>query len=431
MLAATALLVLQGFPAFAEEDKSPRLTPDPYITDLVQEDTPISPDKLIEASIYLSGANQREQRKAEQRFRSLISKSRSELGSISDPYKKGEALLTFLHDTLFRRYVEEQTKVHVLLEGGVHNCVSSAIVYTVIGEELGLEINTVHTSDHAFCSVALPEGPVDVETTSRYGFDPGRKMEFEDEFSGKTGFRYVPPSNYRKRTTTDKRGLLSFLLQNRISLLERKGKYDKAVPLAVDRYHLLQTEEAKSDLAKSFGNYSAMLNLEKNYSAGLDFLSRVYDRYGQIENLPELVEAFINNKMIFLAEPLSLQSLEKARRFLDDQKQRPYARGADISGLYTYIYARRAQLIAEEGEGYLEAVKYLESLPAEVLEEKRIQRQIRVYRKNAVVDIHNRFAGLFNSGHIDQARDVLERGMRLFPDNPTLQRDRKLLDRNS
>jgi tetratricopeptide (TPR) repeat protein len=91
----------------------------------------------------------------------------------------GARLLKFLHaGAMAKGYKAEQSDLHVLLDTGEYNCVSSAVIYTVIGQRLGLDVRTVETPQHVFCILNTRDRRIDVETTNARGFDvdPKRKV---------------------------------------------------------------------------------------------------------------------------------------------------------------------------------------------------------------------------------------------------------------
>lgn len=81
-------------------------------------------------------------------------------------------LLRYLHaGPMSKGYKLEQTDLHVLLDTGEFNCVSSVALYTVMARKLGIDIRAVAIPGHVFSVLAMRDRKVDVETTSPYGFD--------------------------------------------------------------------------------------------------------------------------------------------------------------------------------------------------------------------------------------------------------------------
>ena len=101
-------------------------------------------------------------------------------------------------------------------------------------------MRAVAARDHAFASFHWGDESWDVETTNPYGFDPGSRREFHDQFGKATGFTYVPARNYRDRTAISPLELVSLIIHNRIAEAESRGRYAGAVTLALNRAVLLE-----------------------------------------------------------------------------------------------------------------------------------------------------------------------------------------------
>lgn len=109
----------------------------------------------------------------------IEAEARKATASSKSAVEDGDRLLKFLHTvSMAKGYKTEQSDMHVLLDTGEYNCVSSAALYTIIGQRLGLDVRTVETPQHVFCVLATRDRKIDVETTSARGFDvdPKRKV---------------------------------------------------------------------------------------------------------------------------------------------------------------------------------------------------------------------------------------------------------------
>jgi transglutaminase-like putative cysteine protease len=114
-------------------------------------------------------------------------------GLPEDLRERAEYVLTWMHEHCLSRYAAQQSRIDTLLDNGRYNCVSSAVLYAVLARSAGITVSGVATRDHAFATVHIPgsEGAVediDVETTNKFGFDPGSRTEFHDQFGNTTGF---------------------------------------------------------------------------------------------------------------------------------------------------------------------------------------------------------------------------------------------------
>lgn len=102
-----------------------------------------------------------------------------DLRRIEDESERGAALLAALHDEMFVEYDEAQSTVSGLLTTGIYNCISSALIYMALAQEIGLQVSGVLMPSHAFVEVTLADGrKLDVETTADDGFGMVRDAGF-------------------------------------------------------------------------------------------------------------------------------------------------------------------------------------------------------------------------------------------------------------
>ncbi|MDA3810654.1 MAG: hypothetical protein PF518_10055, partial [Spirochaetaceae bacterium] len=257
-------------------------------------------EKFIKASLMASGSKQIAN--DTNKLVNFINETVLKVGTIPQEYEKGEIILQLLHDSIFNSYNEEQTRIDTVLNNGTFNCVSSAVIFMAVGRAAGLNIQGVRTPDHAFASIHINGNIVDVETTNEWGYDPGKKKEFTDSFSGSTGYNYVPPGNYRLRKDINDKQMIGLILQNRIAELQRINNHKETVPLAVDRYALTLTDDAKKDMYDTFSNYASQLNGSGQYMKGISFLEDAIHRWSSSANVTKAIEALVHNYILSLIE---------------------------------------------------------------------------------------------------------------------------------
>lgn len=215
-------------------------------------------------------------------------------------YSLAKSALIALHRDLLKTYAAEQTRVDTVLRDGSFNCVSSAILYVALVDRLGLTSLGVRTPDHAFIKLRLDQRWIDVETTNSLGFDPGhQRQEFSDAFGRVTGYAYVPPEQYSRRSDIDRLELLSLILYNRASELERRADFGSALALAIDRYALLPGQESMVFLADRANNLTVkLLNSGQNQLA-VDLFYVLRDTMGQLPpRLSPSLEAVVHNRLV-------------------------------------------------------------------------------------------------------------------------------------
>ena len=416
----------------------------------------------------------------------LIAQTINNSGDLPGSKKeKAEFILTFLHKNILKTYSIIQTRIDTILTGGRYNCVSSAVLYMILCDAAGIETSGVITRDHAFVTVHVNGENIDVETTNRYGFDPGNRKEFHDQFGRSTGFTYVPARNYRDRQTISGIELVSLILNNRISELERLNRFSEAVPLSVDRAALLLGnsladtstpgsrevlfEDPREDLMDRLFNYGAWLLKANREEDCLRWAAAASSIYTDSERWQEFTMAAVNNR---IAGYIKDNRTTEGRNFLENQKIN--ITNADYSQLDSILtdaeLLRRANQIRTAAEGetvvsdveqarskigdkrtgelrtfaiqktaailcaaprrdWRAAIQYLEISIATFGANRDLEQSLRTYQGNLVADYHNRFAEEWNRKNYSKAEIILSEGLAEFPNDRQLLSDREIINR--
>ena len=462
-----AFFIVLHFVAAASIHAFPRIDPDPFFSSLGEAVEPLDVEALIDTALRASGATEAETLNAKTAIVESISRLRSEVPEERDGREKAEYVLQFLHEHHFRYYDEYQTRVDMVISDGGFNCVSSAVLYMIFSRSVGVPVIGIGTPDHAFCAAVLSEGNIDVETTSSYGFDPGKKKEFHDAFGNVTGYSYVPPSAYAARSELSERELIALILQNRISMLESGKRYDKALELAADRYAMAPGDSTGNHLFRGAINYAALLNERKEYSEALEFLTGFINTYGwndsvreifgilhynrvvvliQSEAFEEAIEAmneleapgWIDSNILqdlraqvaerIIAKQLPALTPEAGFKLLDALRDDGLLSSSRYTDFAVMIASNEADAFAAAGE-FLQAATIIERAIEAIGADRRLESARAAYRYNFAVDAHNTFAALFNGGEYDAARRLLEEAIEKVPDSDILQKDLRLLEK--
>lgn len=429
---------------------------------------PLSWESLLSAALWASTEGDASRARAD--ISAAVGELRASSASLGER-DKAEAALAFMHRRFLRSYSERQTRLDLLAANGTFNCVSSAALYAVLAAAVGLDVSGVVTKDHAFCAVRVGTELVDVETTSVHGFDPGTKKEFQDAFGRTTGFAYVPPRNYRERSSIDLRGLLSLILSNRVSDLESAGRYREAVGLAVDRWAMVGggRGEAWDDLVGRLVNYAASLAKAGREAAALSWAARAVDAYGTHPRWEEFTHSAANNYLVKLlrsggnaqaraeltrlAPLLAARSIKELDELVSDSELAAAAEAAaSDQGFEAFLSAaaaaRRAAAVPDRrireievfaalrrtesisrSRGWAAALVEIDRLIGLLGAERRLEDARRAYRNNRVSELHNAFASLFNAKRYEEARAAVLAALAEFPSEPRLRSDLDLAER--
>jgi hypothetical protein len=487
-----------GGPAGTPADAFPRLKPDPKALEYAHLSARgYSWTDLAEISLWASG----EELTAANRSASLEQIRAAATELLLSPElpasgrERAEYILSFIHKKFLKSYSLYQTRIDTLLAGGRYNCVSSAVLYLIFATSAGVDISGVMTKDHAFAAVHLGGEDIDVETTSPYGFDPGSRREFHDGFGKITGFAYVPARNYRDRMTISPIELVSLILSNRISELERGGRFAEAVPLAVDRAALLgrisrdgeasaeqpQTalapapffEDPRRDMVNRLFNYGAfLLNAGKEEDC-LRWTAFAAPQYPGEKRWQELALAAVNNRMQKLVKAGHIGA---AREFLDKQTaavgtsnyavldsmlfdtellsgasgMRHVSEGDSLlaaieqgrnskrlsaeraAELLNFTVQRIASMLsAAPGRDWLSAIDYIEKTIARFGPTRELEQTLRNYQSSRAADFHNRFAAAYNKRNFEEAMRIVREGLAEFPADRRLLADQEIAEQGT
>ncbi|MDR1420785.1 MAG: hypothetical protein LBI86_10455 [Treponema sp.] len=403
----------------------------------------------------------------------------------SGPRERGEYVLLFMHKKFLKSYSTLQTRVDTLLESGRYNCVSSAVLYLVLARSAGLAVRGVMTKDHAFVQVNTGQGTsgeefVDVETTNPYGFDPGNRKEFHDGFGRLTGFAYVPPGNYRDRSSITPIELVSLVLSNRIADLENRNRFAEAVPLSASRTALLEGrqnptansffEDPRRDLVTRIFNFGASLLGAGREEDALRWAAFAGPLYPDDRRWQEFVNAAVNNRLVkfirqkriedardFLAGFVPVLSEENYERMdamvleaelaemaqavtsadqaegalaaIAAAEKRAVLPAERTAELRTFVVGKTAALLASPpARDWSAAIAFLEKAASSYGSNRQWEQAIESYRANYAAEYHNRFADAYNGRKFGEAQNIIEEGLSKFPGDRRLLADRQRLE---
>jgi Transglutaminase-like superfamily len=178
-----------------------------------------------DVALVVAGVSAEERPSYEEKLNEITAEAYEVTKDATTPEKKAKKLAKFLHDGPMKAgYVTGQYNLKVLLDTGTYNCVSSALLFDIIGRRLGLKVETVNIPRHIFCRL----GSIDIEPTSGRvypasirGERVGKKRQEKDDKSAVYGDRLF-------RETTS-RSLQSEPDYDEGCDFEHEKKYDRAV----------------------------------------------------------------------------------------------------------------------------------------------------------------------------------------------------------
>jgi tetratricopeptide (TPR) repeat protein len=449
----------------------PRIDPSPEALSYARKKTPYSWRDMSETGLWASGVQNQEAYLT--RIGEAVTRLQSTRNLPSGARERGEFALTFMYDYYLTHYDENQTRLDVLLENGTYNCVSSSVFYAILAVSIGLDAHGAMTSDHAFVTLNADGAMIDVETTNKYGFDPGSKTEFRDSFGRITGYAYVEPQNYTGRASINLLELVSLILSNRIALLERQSRFWDAAPLIADREGLLSLRAERTispffidpsrAMADSLRAIGVQLENAGRDQDALAFMARASRRYPDDPSIQQLTYVVINNAVarhlqrkqvneardtlnayagllnqenfrvlngqILTAEliqrTLDMQTSNDADELLkrlDDSDNAAIIGEDRVNEIRGAILNTELTLLARE-KGLKEAIRFGEASVKRYGRNAILEKNLDTLRVNRGMELHNAFAALWNSGKRDQARAFLRDALQECPGNRQLLQD--------
>jgi hypothetical protein len=401
----------------------PRLHPSETISKLKAMDEPLSVAELIDASLLLSEVDPEYLPSGHAKLMRYIEELSQSVVSSQDKAALSEKVLLFMHKRILARYSERVTRMDDLLERGTYNCVSSAVLYVILARSVGLEVRGVKTKDHAFCLVRFGNTEYDVETTNVYGFNPGEKKEFLDQFGRTTGFTYVPPSNYSGRSEIGELALLALIPANKSSLLNDRRRFAEAVGPAVDAYVLSDDADLYEKMVSVMVNLASWYNVKEQFAEGISYIDTVMALYGKDPRLVKSRADLLHNWIVYLIEEGDFAG---AKALIDQR----YASGelgrSQWLDFRVYICQLEAQTMSRSGSS-LRALEHIEKAIEELGEDKRLLKSRGVYRRNIEARAHNAMVAAYNTKQYERAKRIIEEALEILPDSRQLRVDLELV----
>lgn len=405
---ADALQVLQQLKAFSHTNSRGVALEHKLVEDVM--DGRLDDFSYADAALIASGVFDVDRRRRYlDKIQAVTTQASDATADLNDEVLKAKSLLIFLHEKVLKRgYMRDQTRLDRLLDRGHYNCVSSAVIYNLVGVELGLELSAVEVPDHALSIFYKGDASFDVETTSRYGFAPSNHAR--QKFEAVTGYNYTPDSDKKQRREISTLNLIGMIYYNQGVDYSEREQYSEAL----NAYFKALSFDKKSN--SSVKNILAVL---VNWS-------------GQLVKAQEFEQALkvINVGLILAPEDLALKHQhkhawsERVRYSLQHGSEINTAAfalqaynefpGEDFEQLQAWVFEQLA----------LKAIKVNEYARAWSMMETTLQRvptKIRVPLHNSRIGLLRHAASqLIDASDFDQAEKILKQGLVWYPEHKLL-----------
>ncbi len=169
----------------------------------------------------------------------LVGSIQSELrGRKLSRYDTAKYVFDYLHKNVFRMYKVNATRISDIFDSGSYNCASSTALYNVLLYRLGIQPKVIILPDHIFTVFYVDSYKVEVETTTKYGFDVVRNPKGIEEFVRLTAFSYVPEGK-GKRIEAGDEGLLSVLYADQVLIYKDVRNYEEILKASIKALMLM------------------------------------------------------------------------------------------------------------------------------------------------------------------------------------------------
>ncbi len=167
----------------------------------------------VETILTVSRISDPKQRQAyTKKINTIVEGARKTIKGFTKDTDKAAVLGHYLQEQWLRGgYVDGQFEMVPLLNKGTYNCVSAAILYLAVGEQLGIKLVAENAPDHVF----LRMGNVSIEPTTGYIYYPDERLKHFDElWAAADPVEKLVFSN-KQYQPLDKMGLIGMIYYNR------------------------------------------------------------------------------------------------------------------------------------------------------------------------------------------------------------------------
>lgn len=394
------------------------------------------------------------------------------IGKMSEE-ERGEAILNALYSKVLKSYKLKQTKVDVAFDDGTYNCVSSALLYLALAADFNLDARAQETATHVFITVYLSDGrKVDVETTNPYGFNPGsKKIIPQENESSAEKYAVVPKNYYADSKEISDRRAVALVAKNLCSFFNDDDDYVHAVPLGAAYHHFVTKEKdlARLEFDRLTGNFAVYADKKDLSETGLDFLDRIFERYGKTSYLLKQYNDVAYNSAIRTCnkydfasakenlekrmENLTQENISSIRKLIfENQTLYEWQKLGTDDGIKYVQNARKSQYAVSDSsfrknlenieeslwskkimplfdsKKYLDAAQICDEGILSIPQSSYLKEMKKVCVQNHAAEIHNQIIPLVNSGKYDEAIEILNEALKENPTGPYLKDDLRIIN---
>lgn len=207
---------------------------------------------LLDAALIASGVADAQLATQRARVNAALSPAIARARLRTDLHQRGDALLRALHDTVLLKYDEDATDVDQAVRTGSYNCVSSAILFLIAADGMFEAQSGMLSQRHAFARVSIDHTPIDVEATTKEGFNIDRAKVLTAELTARLLHPGEDPNavkgDLQHPEAVPTLSLIAGVYANRSVALMQRGALSQAAT-ALDRATRLASGSARTRFA--------------------------------------------------------------------------------------------------------------------------------------------------------------------------------------
>ncbi|MCS7299440.1 MAG: tetratricopeptide repeat protein [Spirochaetia bacterium] len=236
-------------------------------------------------------------------------------------YDTAKFIFDYLHQNIFKSYLEQSTDIDQLFDTGYYNCVNSTAIYNLILKKFGFEPRVIQLPDHIFSVFYLDNYRVEVETTARKGFDVVRNPDAIKELKERTSYVYVPEGK-GKRVEVGDDGLLASMYANQVLVYKDVGNYAEILKASIKAL-ILETNLflAYTNLRSAYIGLFTDYSKKNNYEKAIEFAEESLTIFRNDKEILEFLRATYYNYALHL---INTRDYAKSIQFINYvKKNRP------------------------------------------------------------------------------------------------------------
>lgn len=280
------------------------------------------PDALLSIYLVASGVRElAEYETANKRIREFINDIAESPGEMDTPWLRGKVLNERMHSFFFpttsekarNGYSVDQSRLMGVFETGEYNCISSSLLYAVLLRHFDLNARGVILPSHAFIELQLPARLVEVETTSRRGYDQKHDRAFYEKNNDQWfDYRGLEPATYEDYLQRERVSLLQLAARNMLNqhtssdrMDERDGARLAEISAFLDPGYALAQEKR----LYFYNREIHRLVIKQQWDELLDLFATTYqsvlsgvNRHAGSENLQRAIHMYLSGAMLTYAQ---------------------------------------------------------------------------------------------------------------------------------